>query len=128
MKISLIYLSPILITMNSYARHRPAYDTLKTAGHIPGLHIAILHEAPRTSTTGYPVLFLHGSVIPVNVSFGLRMNNYSWMDNLDDNGFDVYALTDSSSSRHPGMIHQQPHQHQARHMDRQHPPGRPDSR
>ena len=50
-----IYLLPILITMNSYAQHQQAYDTLKTASHIPGLHIALLHESPRTITAGYPV-------------------------------------------------------------------------
>lgn len=106
MKILPVYLLTILITMNSYAQHQQACDTLKTTSHIPGLHIALLHETPRTITTGYPVLFLHGSVIPVNVSFGLRMNNYSWMDNLAENGYDVYALDFlgyGNSDRYPEM-------------------------
>lgn len=141
--------SLILMTLNNYAQpmNNPIakqvhntipthgqYDTLRTASHIPGLTIAILHEAPVThihkpvahihkpvahidrpvtvinkapvDPNDYPILFLHGSVIPVNVSFGFRMNNYSWMDNLADNGYDVYALDFlgyGNSDRYPGM-------------------------
>ena len=82
------------------------YDTLKTESHIAGLEIALLHEGPDGIPKDYPVLFLHGSVIPVNVSFGLRMGNYSWMDNLAENGYDVYALDFlgyGNSDRYPEM-------------------------
>lgn len=114
MKISPLNLLPALIAFSSYAQ--PAmttnYDTLRTASHIPGLNIALLHEAPgtptnaRTATNDYPILFIHGSVIPVNVSFGWRINNYSWMDNLSENGYDVYALDFlgyGNSDRYPEM-------------------------
>jgi pimeloyl-ACP methyl ester carboxylesterase len=108
MKISPLNLLPALIAFSGYAQ--PAmttnYDTLRTASHIPDLNIALLHEAPGATNNAYPVLFIHGSVIPVNVSFGLRMNNYSWMDNLSENGYDVYALDFlgyGNSDRYPEM-------------------------
>jgi pimeloyl-ACP methyl ester carboxylesterase len=62
------------------------------ASHIPGLNIALTYVKPTTPSKDYAILFLHGSSFPAALSFGFRMNNYSWMDHLADNGHDVYAL------------------------------------
>jgi pimeloyl-ACP methyl ester carboxylesterase len=104
-KILLLQVLTALATVTSQAQ-AGSYDTLKTESRIAGLNISFLHRAPEKEIGDYPVLFLHGSVIPVNVSFGFRMNNYSWMDNLAANGFDVYALDFlgyGNSDRYPEM-------------------------
>jgi pimeloyl-ACP methyl ester carboxylesterase/heme-degrading monooxygenase HmoA len=67
-------------------------EILKTESRIPGLHIAIAHKAPNIILNDYPVLFLHGSSFPSALAFDFKMDNYSWMDNLSENGYDVYAL------------------------------------
>ncbi len=68
------------------------YEIIKTESHIPGLNIALLHKAPNVISNDYPVLFLSGSSIPSSLSLSFRMGNYSWMDNLTENAYDVYAL------------------------------------
>src|SRR5688572_17193564 len=68
------------------------YDTIKIESRIKGLNIALLHKAPVNISTEDPVLFIHGASFPSALAFGFRMSNYSWMDHLADNGYDVYAL------------------------------------
>ncbi len=67
-------------------------EVIKTESHIPGLKIAMTHKQPKVHSDDYAVLFLHGSSFPSALSFGFRMNTYSWMDNIAENGYDVYAL------------------------------------
>jgi pimeloyl-ACP methyl ester carboxylesterase len=62
------------------------------ASHIPGLNIALTYVKPTTPSNDYAILFLHGSSFPAALSFGFKINNYSWMDQLAANGYDVYAL------------------------------------
>jgi pimeloyl-ACP methyl ester carboxylesterase len=68
------------------------YEEIKTESHISGLQIAITHKAPTVLSNDYAVLLLHGSSFPSALSFGFKMNNYSWIDNISENGYDVYAL------------------------------------
>jgi pimeloyl-ACP methyl ester carboxylesterase len=67
-------------------------EILKTASHLPGLSIAITHKVSVTGTKSDPVLFIHGSSFPSALAFDFKMDNYSWMDHLSNNGYDVYAL------------------------------------
>lgn len=69
-----------------------SYHIIKTESRISGLQIALIHNEPIVISNDYPVLLLHGSSFPSALSFGFRMNNYSWIDNLSENGYDVYAL------------------------------------
>jgi len=90
---------PKLIVMDNY-------EIIKTESHIPGLNLAITHKDPRVLSNDYAVLFLHGASFPSSLAFGFRMNNYSWMDNLAENGYDVYALDFlgyGNSDRYPEM-------------------------
>ncbi|MBO9205475.1 MULTISPECIES: alpha/beta fold hydrolase [Niastella] len=83
-------------------------EILKTESRIPGLHLAITHKGPAITSTDYPVLFLHGSSFPSALAFDFKMDNYSWMDNLAENGYDVYALDFlgyGHSDRYPEMLH-----------------------
>ncbi|KRD10582.1 hypothetical protein ASE21_12880 [Flavobacterium sp. Root901] len=81
-------------------------EILKIKSHIPKLKIAINHIAPKVISGDYPVLFLHGSSFPSSLSFGFEMSNTSWMKNLSENGYDVYALDFlgyGNSDRYPEM-------------------------
>lgn len=85
MKHAVTILSLTLFTTNDS-------EIIKTESHIAGFNIALTYEKPITPSNDYAVLFLHGSSFPSALSFGFRMNNYSWMDHLAENGYDVYAL------------------------------------
>lgn len=74
------------------ARLMNRYHILKTASHLPGLNIALLEATPTISLNDYPVLFIHGSSFPSALSFGFRMNHYSWMDHLTENGYTAFGL------------------------------------
>lgn len=81
-------------------------EILKIQSHIPELKIAITHITPKVISSDYPVLFLHGSSFPSLLSFGFEMSNTSWMKNLSENGYDVYALDFlgyGNSDRYPEM-------------------------
>lgn len=83
------------------------YHILKTASHIPGLNIALLEAMPTVISNDYPVLFIHGSSFPSALSFGFRMNHYSWMDHLTENGYMVFALDFlgyGNADRYPEML------------------------
>jgi len=83
------------------------YEIIKTESRIPGLRLAITHKEPNVASNDYAVLFLHGASFPSALAFGFRMKNYSWMDNLAENGYDVYALDFlgyGNSDRYPEML------------------------
>jgi pimeloyl-ACP methyl ester carboxylesterase len=67
-------------------------EILKTESHIAGLKISLIHKKPPVLSNDYAVLFLHGSSFPAALSFDFKMNGYSWMDNVVENGYDAYAL------------------------------------
>src|SRR5882757_1666306 len=81
-------------------------EIIRTGSRIGGLNIAITHKAPVVLSNDYAVLFLHGSSFPSALAFGFRMNGHSWMDDLAENGYDVYALDFlgyGNSDRYPEM-------------------------
>lgn len=83
-----------------------ATEVLKTESRIAGLKIAITHKEPNVLSNDYPVLFIHGSSFPSALAFDFKMDNYSWMDILAENGYDVYALDFlgyGNSDRYPEM-------------------------
>ena len=83
-----------------------SYEIIRIESHIPNLKIALTHKPPGVLSNDYPVLMLHGASFPSTLAFGFRMGNYSWMDNLAENGYDVYALDllgYGNSDRYPEM-------------------------
>ena len=82
------------------------YEVLKIDSRIPGLKLALLHLPAKNKAHREPVLFIHGSSFPAELAFGFRMNGVSWMDELSDAGYDVYALDFlgyGASDRYPEM-------------------------
>ena len=67
-------------------------EVLKIESHVSGLKIAITYKEPKIPLDDYAILFLHGSSFPSALSFGFKMNNYSMIDSMSDNGYEVYAL------------------------------------
>ena len=68
------------------------YNIIKVESRIPGLSLAIMHKEPQAPSNNHAVLFIHGASFPSDLAFGFRMSNYSWIDNLAEIGYDVYAL------------------------------------
>lgn len=82
------------------------YEIIKTASRLKGLQIALHYKAPLVFANDYAVLFIHGSSFSSELSFGFKMNNYSWMDHLAEQGYHVYALDFlgyGHSDRYPEM-------------------------
>lgn len=69
-----------------------SYEIIKTDSRIPGLQLAILHEAEWVRPGNNPILFIHGSSFPSALAAGFRMGGLSWMDNLAQHNYDCYAL------------------------------------
>jgi pimeloyl-ACP methyl ester carboxylesterase/heme-degrading monooxygenase HmoA len=87
------------------------YEILKTESRIPGLKIAITHKRLAASSNTFPVLFVHGASFPSGLAFAFRMKDYSWMDHLSENGYDVYALDFlgyGNADRYPEMLANSP--------------------
>lgn len=102
--------APIIHAQNkvriSNSKKTNSMEILKIQSHIPELKLALNHIAPQKSSNDYPILFIHGSSFPSALSFGFEMNNSSWMKNLSENGYNVYALDFlgyGNSDRYPEM-------------------------
>ena len=96
----------ILLKINGQPGIMNKTEILKTESRLPGLAIALTHLAPTVLSNDYPVLFLHGSSFPAALAFNFKMDNYSWMDHVAGNGYDVYALDFlgyGNSDRYPEM-------------------------
>ncbi|MBO9624474.1 MAG: alpha/beta hydrolase [Sphingomonas sp.] len=59
---------------------------LPARGPIPGLLVR------RLQGPGAPVLYVHGATFPSALSVGWRIDGRSWMDDLHERGFDVWAF------------------------------------
>lgn len=77
---------------NSKPNNENDYEIIRTESRITGLSIAITHKQPVIASNDYPVLCIHGASFPSALAFGFRMGNYSWVDNLAENGYEVFAL------------------------------------
>jgi pimeloyl-ACP methyl ester carboxylesterase/heme-degrading monooxygenase HmoA len=68
------------------------YDTIRIASNTPKLNIGLLHLSPTTITGNAPVLFIHGSSFPSELSFGFKMEGQSWLDFMSAHNYDAYAI------------------------------------
>jgi pimeloyl-ACP methyl ester carboxylesterase len=81
----------VIVNAQNASNEQP-YEIIKINSRIPGLHLAILHEAASAGTGNNPVLFIHGASFPSALAAGFHMGGFSWMDNLAQNNYDSYAL------------------------------------
>lgn len=79
------------------AQPRPqvvAEDAMVPSGE-PGVEIYVRNKHPAAMTSFAPdrtLVFVHGATYPASTSFDLRLGGTSFMDDLAEHGFDVYAL------------------------------------
>jgi pimeloyl-ACP methyl ester carboxylesterase len=88
------------------ARSENISEVLTAPAHREGLKLGIRHKHGAVKPGRDPVLFLHGSSFPSALAFDFRMEGGSWMDQLAEQGFDVYALDFPGyglSDRYPEM-------------------------
>jgi pimeloyl-ACP methyl ester carboxylesterase len=85
-------LSFLSFGQNSKPNHMLPFDTIKIESHIKGLPLGVLHMEPQTVTRNFPVLFVHGSSFPSELSFGFRMDGVSWMDHFSERNIESFAL------------------------------------
>ena len=83
-------------------------EIIRIDSPIPGLKLALHHEfsttRPALRRSRNIVLFAEGSAVPTSGNAGFKIDGSSWMDNLADNGFDVWSLDYlgyGESSRYP---------------------------
>jgi pimeloyl-ACP methyl ester carboxylesterase len=86
----------------------PAGEIVRVPAEHPGLTLALRHVPPARGRVrpGRVVLFVHGATFPSALAAGYRFDGRSWMDDLAEDGFDVWALDFlgyGESSRHPEM-------------------------
>lgn len=97
------------------------YDTISIESNSAKLNIALLHLSPKTLSGKTPVLFIHGSSFPSELSFAFKMEGKSWLDFMSDHNYDSYAidlLGYGLADRYPVMPNNQ---------DQPNPPGRAQS-
>jgi pimeloyl-ACP methyl ester carboxylesterase len=71
------------------------------------LNMALRHLAASGSRAGAPVLILHGATFPSANAAAWKIGGRSWMNDLAESGFDVYALDFlgyGESDRYPEML------------------------
>lgn len=86
----------------------PREEHFRVPGPHAGLHLFLRRLSPRQPTTQSPavVLYVHGATFPSALSIAHRFDGRSWRDELNDAGFDVWALDFhgfGGSDPHPEM-------------------------
>lgn len=76
---------PILAAPHE-AAHAGEVTTLAGDAAMPALLVR------RLAGPGMPVLYVHGATFPSALSVGWRIDGWSWMDDLQARGFDVWAF------------------------------------
>jgi len=83
--------------------------TFKISYGQPALKLFLRHMPPKDNRLVKPnqvVLFIHGAMFPSGLAAAFRFDGHSWMDDLSESGFDVWALDFlgyGGSDRYPEM-------------------------
>jgi pimeloyl-ACP methyl ester carboxylesterase len=82
-------------------------DIMHFPSGVGTLSLGMLHVAPSRPNGASPVLLLHGATFPSANAAAWRIDGHSWMDQLAEQGYDVYALDFlgyGTSDRYPEML------------------------
>ncbi len=91
--------APILpgLAQPTFTQQRPqvvAEDAMVPSGE-PGVEIYVRNKHPSgmtSFTAARTLVFVHGATYPASTAFDLQLGGTSFMDDLAEHGFDVYAL------------------------------------
>ena len=92
LRIAIIFL--FLFSAVSEAKE-PLLKQYKIESSIPGLSLCLFHiEGVKQQNQHQQkvVLFVHGSTFPTQLAAGFNIENTSWLEYLNQDGFDVWAL------------------------------------
>jgi pimeloyl-ACP methyl ester carboxylesterase len=67
-------------------------ESLRIPAGIGSLNLFLRHANSDASHRGLPVLILHGATFPSGNAAAWKIEGKSWMDDLAEHGYDVYAL------------------------------------
>jgi pimeloyl-ACP methyl ester carboxylesterase len=79
----------------STAAGRPKEEQFRIPAGVSQLKLFLRHLAPASGgpvKEGRVVLILHGGTLPSGASSAFKFDGHSWMDDLSEAGFDVWAL------------------------------------
>lgn len=82
----------VFIAFTSTAQARDNVATLRVPSGVGSLNLALLHVPPSAPRQALPVLIVHGATFPSGNAAAWKINGQSWMDDLAEHGYDVYAL------------------------------------
>ncbi|HEX8650731.1 MAG TPA: alpha/beta fold hydrolase [Pyrinomonadaceae bacterium] len=91
------------------ASGRPREEQFRIPAGSSSLKLFLRHLAPadgNSAREGRVVLILHGGTLPSGASSAFKFDGHSWMDDLSEAGFDVWALDYlgyGGSDRYPEM-------------------------
>jgi pimeloyl-ACP methyl ester carboxylesterase len=91
------------------ASGRPKEEQFRIPAGASSLKLFLRHLAPADGSSakeGRVVLILHGGTLPSGASSAFKFDGHSWMDDLSEAGFDVWALDYlgyGGSDRYPEM-------------------------
>lgn len=91
----------------SHKSDRDMYDTIRIDSRVNGLKLAMLHSEATSASTHEPVLFIHGASFPSALAAGFLMQGHSWMDHLNQEGYETFALDFlgyGNADRYPEML------------------------
>ncbi|HEY8188214.1 MAG TPA: alpha/beta fold hydrolase [Pyrinomonadaceae bacterium] len=98
-----------LMAFSSFASNATTEEQFRIPVEPSPLKVFLRHLAParrQPVREGRVVLILHGGTLPSGASSAFRLDGHSWMDDLSDAGFDVWALDYlgyGGSDRYPEM-------------------------
>ncbi|MCF6350866.1 MAG: alpha/beta hydrolase [Flavobacteriaceae bacterium] len=91
MKTSYLFLLLIAISCNKQKKKNITVD-ITIESRIKDKEINVTHLKPTNKRLNEAVLLIHGASFPSELASGFCMDGFSWMDNLANVGYDVYAL------------------------------------
>lgn len=102
----------VLLAFITLGETLAAEESVRIPSTIGSLQLFLRHQAPVATSGRASVLFLHGATFPSGNSAAWRIDGRSWMDELADAGFDVWALDFlgyGGSDRYPEMANDDAH-------------------